>query len=204
MEAAGDRRRWTLLTSHGHVLVEIARNPQARVRDISTIIGITERATQAIIADLESAGYVERVRKGRRTHYVLHTDLPFRHSAQDGLQVGPFLELLTGSILARGPGTEGLVPDVPVADDLVEDGLIAEGLVADGVAADGMAVDGVAVGNLILDGLIADGLAPGELAITATAPAAASAASLPAAELPDPIADMTEPPEFPLEEPSKG
>ena len=204
MEEAGDRRRWTLLTSHGHVLVEIARNPQARVRDISAIIGITERATQAIIADLEHAGYVERVRKGRRTHYVLHMDLPFRHAAQDGLQVGPFLELLTGSMLASGPITEGLVSDGTVGDGLVADDLVADDLVADGVVADGVAADGVAVGNLILDGLIADGLAPGELAITAPAPAAAPAASVPTAEPPDPIADMTEPPEFPLEEPSKG
>jgi hypothetical protein len=97
-----ERRTWTLLTSHGHVLVEIARNPQARVRDISAIIGITERATQAIIADLERAGYVDRVRMGRRTNYVLHTDIPFRHSAQDGLQVGPFLELLTGADSVTG------------------------------------------------------------------------------------------------------
>lgn len=92
-----ERRSWSLLTHHGHVLVEIARNPQARVRDISAIIGITERSTHAIIADLERAGYVERVRSGRRTHYVLHTDNPFRHSAQDGLRVGPFLELLTSA-----------------------------------------------------------------------------------------------------------
>jgi len=86
-----------LLTHHGHVLVEIARNPRARVRDISAIIGLTERAIHAIIADLERAGYVERTRIGRRTHYVLHTDNPFRHSAQDGLRVGPFLELLTST-----------------------------------------------------------------------------------------------------------
>ncbi|WP_194911591.1 helix-turn-helix transcriptional regulator [Catenulispora rubra] len=95
---ADERRKWTLLTSHGHVLVEIARNPRARVRDISAVIGITERATQAIIADLERAGYVERVRMGRRTHYVIHPDNPFRHSAQGGLQVGPFLDLLTGEL----------------------------------------------------------------------------------------------------------
>lgn len=92
-----ERRSWTLLTSHGHVLVEIARNPQVRVRDISAAIGITERATQSIIADLERAGYVERVRVGRRTHYVLHADNPFRHAAQEGLVVGPFLQLLTGA-----------------------------------------------------------------------------------------------------------
>ncbi|WP_194923104.1 helix-turn-helix transcriptional regulator [Catenulispora pinisilvae] len=100
---ADERRKWTLLTSHGHVLVEIARNPQARVRDLSAIIGITERTTQAIIADLERAGYVERVKTGRRTHYVLHPDNPFRHAAQEGLQVGPFLDLLTGTDQADIP-----------------------------------------------------------------------------------------------------
>ena len=105
---ADERRKWTLLSSHGHVLVEIARDPQARVRDISAVIGITERATQAIIADLERAGYVERVRFGRRTHYVLHPDNPFRHSAQEGLQVGPFLELLTATDECGDPSQ---VPD---------------------------------------------------------------------------------------------
>jgi predicted transcriptional regulator len=107
-----ERRTWTLLTSHGHVLVEIARNPRARVRDISASAGITERATQAIIADLEQAGYVDRVRVGRRTHYVLHTDNPFRHSAQEGLRVGPFLELLTNV------ADPSIVPSAPAADPL--------------------------------------------------------------------------------------
>lgn len=107
---ADDRRKWTLLTSHGHVLVEIARNPRARVRDISAIIGITERATQAIIADLERAGYVERIRIGRRTHYVLHSDNPFRHTAQDGLRVGPFLELLAGPASGSEPTAPAPAP----------------------------------------------------------------------------------------------
>lgn len=35
---------WTLLTGHGHVLVEIARNAQARIRDIAAAAGIAERA----------------------------------------------------------------------------------------------------------------------------------------------------------------
>ena len=47
---------WTLLTGHGHVLVEIARNPEARIRDISPVVGLTERSVQAIVADLEAAG----------------------------------------------------------------------------------------------------------------------------------------------------
>ena len=47
------RRQWTFLTNHGHVLVYVHRNPDARVRDIATAVGITERAAQTILADLE-------------------------------------------------------------------------------------------------------------------------------------------------------
>jgi MarR family len=86
---------WTLLTGHGHVLVEIARNPQARMRDISAAAGITERTAQAIVADLEAAGYITRTRAGRRTRYTVNPDNPFRHRAQEGLRVGPFLDVLT-------------------------------------------------------------------------------------------------------------
>ncbi len=86
---------WTLLTGHGHVLVEIARNPDARIRDISTAAGITERTAQAIVTDLEAAGYITRTRVGRRTRYTVNPRSLFRHSAQQGHQVGPFLDLLT-------------------------------------------------------------------------------------------------------------
>jgi MarR family len=85
---------WTLLTGHGHVLVEIARNPEARIRDISAAVGLTERTVQAIVADLEAADYITRSRTGRRTRYTVRHDSQFRHSAQEGLQVGPFLALL--------------------------------------------------------------------------------------------------------------
>ncbi len=94
-DGAQERGGWTLLTAHGHVLVEIARNPEARMRDISAAVGITERATQAIVSDLEAAGYLTRTRVGRRNVYEVHLERPFRHSAQGDLRVGPFLELLT-------------------------------------------------------------------------------------------------------------
>jgi DNA-binding MarR family transcriptional regulator len=88
---------WTLLTGHGHVLVEIARNPEARIRDISAAAGLTERTVQAIVADLEAAGYITRRRTGRRTRYTVRHDRQFRHPAQEGLQVGPFLALLAAA-----------------------------------------------------------------------------------------------------------
>jgi MarR family len=86
---------WTLLTGHGHVLVEIARHPDARIRDISPVVGLTERTVQVIVADLEAAGYLTRARTGRRTRYTVNHDSLFRHPAQEGLRVGPFLALLT-------------------------------------------------------------------------------------------------------------
>jgi len=88
---------WTLLTGHGHVLVEIARDPEARIRDISTAVGLTERTVQAIVADLETAGYLTRTRAGRRTKYTVNHDSLFRHPAQEGQRVGPFLSLLAAA-----------------------------------------------------------------------------------------------------------
>ena len=93
---------WTLLTGHGHVLVEIARNPEARIRDISAAADLTDRTVQAIVADLEAAGYLTRTRTGRRTRYTVNHESLFRHSAQEGLTVGPFLDLLATPSGAAG------------------------------------------------------------------------------------------------------
>jgi DNA-binding MarR family transcriptional regulator len=85
---------WTLLTAHGRALVEIARSPESRMVDIATVIGVTERTAQAIVADLEAAGYLIRERVGRRNRYTVNPEHGFRHRAQDGHVVGPFLDLL--------------------------------------------------------------------------------------------------------------
>src|ERR1700747_464455 len=107
MDVPGGRDgSWTLLTGHGHVLVEIARNPDARIRDISSAAGITERTAQAIVADLEAAGYLTRTRVGRRTRYTVNPDSLFRHSAQEGLRVGPVLDQLTVMADAGTPGPQ--------------------------------------------------------------------------------------------------
>ncbi len=97
-----DTGSWTLLTGHGRVLVEIARDPDARIRDISAAAGLTDRTVQAIVADLEAAGYLTRTRAGRRTRYTVNHDSLFRHSAQEGLRVGPLLDLLAESSPAPG------------------------------------------------------------------------------------------------------
>jgi DNA-binding MarR family transcriptional regulator len=84
------------------VLVEIARSPTARIRDLADVVGLTERTVQVIVADLEAAGYLTRTRTGRRTRYSVNRNNLFRHSAQEGLRIGPFLDLL----VTAGPGSE--------------------------------------------------------------------------------------------------
>jgi DNA-binding MarR family transcriptional regulator len=98
---------WTLLTGHGHVLVAIASNPEARIRDISPVVGLTERSVQAIVADLEAAGYLTRTRTGRRVVYTVNRDSLFRHSAQEGHRVGPFLDLFAAAGTRGTPGPDG-------------------------------------------------------------------------------------------------
>jgi DNA-binding MarR family transcriptional regulator len=96
---------WTLLTGHGHVLVEIARNPNARIRDISPVVGLTDRSVQAIVADLEAAGYLTRTRTGRRVRYTVNRDSLFRTPPRKDSGSGPLLDLLAdaGTETAQEP-----------------------------------------------------------------------------------------------------
>lgn len=86
---------WTFLTNHAHVLLCIARDPEIRLRDVAGAVGITERATQRIVADLVEAGYLTRHRVGRRNEYQVHSTLPFRHPVEEKSQVGDLLRLLS-------------------------------------------------------------------------------------------------------------
>jgi len=76
------------------VLLCIERNPEARLRDIAGIVGITERATQRIVSDLVEAGYVTRERAGRRNRYALDRNVRMRHPSQFNHEIGELLDLL--------------------------------------------------------------------------------------------------------------
>jgi DNA-binding MarR family transcriptional regulator len=86
--------RWLFLTNHAHVLLCIARDPQARTRDIADQVGITERATQRILADLVAEGYVTRAKFGRRNRYTVNRHGHLRHPIFRKLTIGPLLEVL--------------------------------------------------------------------------------------------------------------
>ncbi len=85
---------WTFLSNHAHVLVCLARDPRMRLRDAAGRVGVTERAVQKIVADLERAGVLTRSREGRRNRYDIHTDAPLRHPVEGQRTVRDLLAAL--------------------------------------------------------------------------------------------------------------
>lgn len=85
---------WTFLSNHAHVLLLIAGDPEIRLRDVADRVGITERAVQRIVADLEDGKYLERERNGRRNRYRVHPNLPLRHPVEAHRDVGTLLSLI--------------------------------------------------------------------------------------------------------------
>ena len=94
-------RHWTFLSNHGHVLVCLARDPEARLRDVALSVGITERAVQKIVSDLEEAGVVERLRDGRRNRYRLHPERPLRHPIESHRTVGALLAMVLNPVAVK-------------------------------------------------------------------------------------------------------
>ncbi|HJX54470.1 MAG TPA: MarR family transcriptional regulator [Polyangia bacterium] len=92
----GPKPSWTFLTNHAHVLLCLSREPGVRMRDISDLVGITERAVQRIVADLEEAGHLERLRHGRRNRYEVRADLPLRHPIEQHVRVSALIEFVVG------------------------------------------------------------------------------------------------------------
>ncbi|MET4050261.1 MULTISPECIES: winged helix-turn-helix domain-containing protein [unclassified Rhodococcus (in: high G+C Gram-positive bacteria)] len=85
---------WTFFTNHAHALFCIARDPDIRVRDVAQNVGITERAAQGIVSDLVDAGYLDRIRDGRRNSYRVRDDRPMRHPVERGHNIGEILNVL--------------------------------------------------------------------------------------------------------------
>jgi DNA-binding MarR family transcriptional regulator len=85
---------WTFLTNHSHVLICIAEDESARSRDIAVRVGITERAVHRIVTELCEAGYVTKIREGRRNRYLVHLDLPLRHPVERHCTASKLLETI--------------------------------------------------------------------------------------------------------------
>lgn len=95
---------WTFLTNHAHVLLCISADPAIRMRDVAEQVGITERAVQRIVSDLEEAGYVQRVKAGRRNQYAVHATLPLRHPIERHRTIASLIALIAeGDPVAAHP-----------------------------------------------------------------------------------------------------
>ena len=102
-------RDWSFLTNHARVLLCIAHDPGARLRDIAASLGITERSAHGIITDLAEAGDVVKHRDGRRNRYQVQAHLPLPEPTSREPAIGEVLAVLLG----HKDGLAGSAPDRP-------------------------------------------------------------------------------------------
>jgi DNA-binding Lrp family transcriptional regulator len=102
---------WLFLTNQARVLLYISQNPASTARKIAQAVGITERATQRLIRDLDEAGYITRKRVGRHNEYVVHRDRAVSGEIVGDLPVSALLDCL-----ACSPSSGNGTADQQVAD----------------------------------------------------------------------------------------
>lgn len=129
--------KWTLFSNHGHVLVCLARDSEARLRDVAADVGITERAVQKIVRDLQDSGMITVSKHGRRNRYRIHRRVTMRHDLEAHCTVGGLLRFVlskteTGKTLqeqesqAKNPhledagSTEGQTTQSPMMESTAE------------------------------------------------------------------------------------
>jgi predicted transcriptional regulator len=86
---------WTFLTNHGHVLLCLSAQPELRMREVASRVGITERAVQKIISDLSEDGYLEIERQGRRNSYTVVRDKRLRHPIEAHKSVEDLISMVS-------------------------------------------------------------------------------------------------------------
>jgi hypothetical protein len=87
----------SFLTNHARVLRFLAGDPTARLRDIASVLGMTERRAFGIVNDLSEAGYLIKGTDGRRNRYAIQPQQPLRESIAREWTVGEVLELFVGA-----------------------------------------------------------------------------------------------------------
>ena len=100
---------WAFLTNHARVLLHLARDPGARLRDIAASLGITERSAFGIVSDLTAVGYLSKRKDGRRNHYQIQVHQPLPEPTGREQTIGEVLAVLAGPVVSTGqpPGAEG-------------------------------------------------------------------------------------------------
>jgi DNA-binding Lrp family transcriptional regulator len=89
-----EQKRWTFFTNHSHVLFFLAFHPDLPLKEVAQAVGITERAVQRIVKDLEEAGMLKREKVGRRNHYEIHEEYTLRHPLESHRSIGELLSFI--------------------------------------------------------------------------------------------------------------
>jgi len=90
---------WYLVSSHGAVLFYIAVHPECTIRQIADDMALTQRTVWGLIGDLRRAEMLNVRRDGRRHHYTVNLEAPFRHPILTDLT----LRTVLGGLVGRGP-----------------------------------------------------------------------------------------------------
>ncbi|MCU0824400.1 MAG: ArsR family transcriptional regulator [Leptospira sp.] len=85
--------QWTFLSNHAHVLICLSKDPGSRLKDVASLVGITERAVQAIVRDLIDAKILERTKDGRRNMYSIKTKQKLRHALESNHSISELIQL---------------------------------------------------------------------------------------------------------------
>lgn len=103
---------WTIFSNHGHVLVCLTRDPESRLRDVAADVGITERAVQKIVRDLQVGGMISVTKNGRRNCYSIHKKQPLRHPLEADCKIKDLIRVINKN---PGPGQPGKVQESETA-----------------------------------------------------------------------------------------
>jgi len=109
--------QWSFITNHARVLLLLAGDPDARLRDLAAALGITERTAFGIVTDLVQAGYLIKQRGGRRNRYHIQEHLPLPDPIGRERTIGEVLELLAARHVSSAvsndpdPSTSSLSPN---------------------------------------------------------------------------------------------
>lgn len=108
---------WTLFSNHGHVLVCLARDSESRLRDVAMDVGITERAVQKIVRDLQDGGMISVTKNGRRNRYRIHKNEPLRHQLESNCTVKDLVKVVNKASTHSVSRTTGEKPGKTLSGD---------------------------------------------------------------------------------------
>jgi len=108
---------WNFFSNFAHILVCLAEDPHARLRDVAERVGITERSASRLVSELDRAGILTRVKDGRRNMYVIDTGQHLRHPLEAHCTVGDMLAFILSPEKVRELDMQRRNPELLVQDE---------------------------------------------------------------------------------------